>query len=299
MNTNPAASVLARLKQIAVKNGWVFQEVLVRYATERFLARLATSPFSNRFILKGGNLFLVWQGGFGFRPTMDTDFLYRGRTDPESLKTVFINVSEQSGFEEDCVLFDSRTITVGPIRARTRYGGNEVTMLARISRIRIPLHFDIGFGDRIWPDAQSAPFPSLLGTESPTIRIYPKEAAIAEKVHAMVEHGFENSRMKDFYDVWFLCTRYSFDFTTLSESIRRTFEGRKTEIPIEAPDSFSALFSNHPVKLAQWNGFLVRSRLADSSPSLPEAMKRIRSFILPVLLPGPPFSRWSSETGWL
>ena len=181
MSTNLPALVMARLKALAKENGWEYPQVLARYATERFLARLAASRFADRFVLKGGNLFVVWLGGYGYRPTMDTDFLYRGRADEAALATAFREIAAAPSPDgDDAISFDLSTLRVAPIRVKTRYGGNEVALLARLGKARIQLRFDIGFGDRVWPAVRTEPFPALLAGPPPQIRTYPKEASIAE-----------------------------------------------------------------------------------------------------------------------
>ena len=49
-------------------------EVLLRYALERFLYRLAQSPHVDSFMLKGAMLFAVWEDK-PHRPTRDIDLL--------------------------------------------------------------------------------------------------------------------------------------------------------------------------------------------------------------------------------
>ena len=60
---NVAESVLARLLNIARANGLVYNELLMRYILERIFYRVGKSRHSGKFILKGGNLFVFWQGG--------------------------------------------------------------------------------------------------------------------------------------------------------------------------------------------------------------------------------------------
>lgn len=55
---NKAASVRAKLMNIARAEKIDFDFLLLRYFQERFLYRLAISEFSNRFILKGGLLLI-------------------------------------------------------------------------------------------------------------------------------------------------------------------------------------------------------------------------------------------------
>ena len=54
-----AASVRARLLNIAKTEGSDFNQVLVRFALERILYRLTRSPHANRFVLKGALLFTL------------------------------------------------------------------------------------------------------------------------------------------------------------------------------------------------------------------------------------------------
>ena len=79
---NVAASVLARLKNLAKAKGLVYNEVLVRYVIERVLRRLELSSYASKCVLKGGSMFIVWNGGFSFRPTMDADLEFRGDGSP-------------------------------------------------------------------------------------------------------------------------------------------------------------------------------------------------------------------------
>ena len=71
---NMAASVHARLADIARKTGRPFQELLQYYAMERFLYRLSKSPHAARFVLKGALMLRVWDAPMA-RPTKDIDLL--------------------------------------------------------------------------------------------------------------------------------------------------------------------------------------------------------------------------------
>ena len=82
---NMAASVEAKLKNITAERGIDYRFILIRYATERFFYRLSISPFAHQFVLKGGNLFVIWQKGRDYRPTVDSDMLYFGNADPTRL----------------------------------------------------------------------------------------------------------------------------------------------------------------------------------------------------------------------
>ena len=298
MSANLPSSILARLNASNARNARNPNETLVRYATEGFLRRLEKTPHRNSLTLKGGNLFVVWQGGAGYRPTMDTDFLYRGDASPEHLAEMFREIAAVDCEPEDGLVFDPATLAMAPIRARTVYGGLELSILARLGRARITLRFDVGVGDAVWPPARIGEFPALLDARSPRVRMYPKEAAIAEKVHAMIELGEINSRMKDFYDVWFLASRFPFDFQVLRTALEKTFS-RRGAWPVSAtPPALVPAFAETPARLALWTGFLRRTRLLDSAPSFPEACALLRTFLLPLLLPARALSKWMPKEGW-
>jgi hypothetical protein len=72
--TNVPASILAKLKNISEKENLDFNFLLLRYIQERFLARLASSKYVNKFVLKGGFLLLAYNIAKA-RPTKDIDFL--------------------------------------------------------------------------------------------------------------------------------------------------------------------------------------------------------------------------------
>jgi hypothetical protein len=59
---NAGASVKAQLRQLARRRGDDYQLLLLRYANERLLYRLAVSPHASRFVLKGAALFTLWTG---------------------------------------------------------------------------------------------------------------------------------------------------------------------------------------------------------------------------------------------
>ena len=69
---NIVASVQARLVQRSHELHVEHQLTLARFAGERLLYRLSVSPHSDRFIVKGAALLLVWFGE-AVRPTKDVD----------------------------------------------------------------------------------------------------------------------------------------------------------------------------------------------------------------------------------
>ena len=106
---NLADSVLARLRNFAKARNLIYNEVLMRYILERIFYRVGASEHAGKLILKGGNLFVFWQNGFDFRPTMDADMLFRGESSPERLKEIFTEICMDESVD-DGVRIDIKSI---------------------------------------------------------------------------------------------------------------------------------------------------------------------------------------------
>lgn len=253
------ASVHQRLLNISLETGDSFNLLLSRYAIERLLYRLSLSPYANQFVLKGALLFLVWQMP-DHRPTRDLDLLGYGDDSTERLMAVFRAICTLE-VEPDGLTFLPDSIEVRQIREEQEYGGQRITMTAVLGRARISVRVDVGFGDAIQPAAVEADFPVLLSFPGPCLRVYPREAVISEKLHALVTLDLSNSRMKDFYDLWILSKCFEYDGRTLVSAIRATFERRQTGLSMETPIALTDAFGSNIDKVTQWNAFVRRNRL--------------------------------------
>jgi hypothetical protein len=98
-----------------------------------------------------------------------------------------------------------------------------VLLTARLGTAILRLQIDVGFGDAITPAPVITEFPSILGQSLPRIRTYPRETVVAEKFEAVVQLGMTNSRMKDYYDLWFMSRHFEFEGSTLAAAVRATF----------------------------------------------------------------------------
>ena len=88
MTSNLAASVRARLLNLARKESADFGLMLNRYGRERLLYRISKSAQKERFVLKGATLFESWTGK-AYRPTRDVDLLGFGSSDMADLVRTF------------------------------------------------------------------------------------------------------------------------------------------------------------------------------------------------------------------
>lgn len=126
---NMSASVRSRLLNMARSTGRDFQELVIRYAVERFLARLVESEHQNRFILKGAMLYILWNLD-DKRTTMDLDLLGSGSPDLENLSQIFRQICEVE-ISDDGLVFDKESVTATPIREASVYDG--VRVIVRIA----------------------------------------------------------------------------------------------------------------------------------------------------------------------
>ena len=277
-------SIHDKLLRIAKANGEQFNAVLSRYATERLLYRLGESEYKNWFVLKGAYLFYVWTGT-AHRPTQDIDFLGFGQMDDGSVQTIMHSIIADNAGVEDGLIFQESSLNTQPIRDAESYGGLRVTLLAFLGKIRIPIQIDIGTGDAITPVKKEAIVSSLIDLPQARIFVYPPETVVAEKLEAIVKLGMANSRMKDFFDLWYLSRTMTFDQTVLREAIVNTFARRATPLPSAAPLALTDEFSLDVVKIKLWAAFLSKSRLTKDAPEqLSEVVNDIQQFVMPLLM---------------
>jgi len=278
---NLAASIHQRLLNLSVQRQGDPNLVLTRYALERLLYRLACSNYSHQFILKGAMLFALWTDA-AYRPTRDLDLLGFGDSSSEGLNEVFRQVC-LSAVEPDGLSFEPNSIRISEIREGQTYAGQRVKLVAMMGLSRIPLQVDVGFGDEVTPEATQIEFPTLLDLPAPRIRAYPPETVVAEKLEAMVVLGMQNSRMKDYYDLWIIARQFSFYGKTLVAAVQATFERRGTNVPSTVPTALSDEFGNDEYKDTQWKAFLKRSQLEEMGVEMSQVVKELQIFLIPIL----------------
>ena len=293
---NATQSVRDRLLLISRETRQDYQRVMMRYVVERLLARLVQTRYRELFVLKGAMLYVVWHP-VPPRTTKDLDLLGFGAPDPQRLRMIFQEIC-QTVTEDDGLRFDENTVEAIPIREDTIYDGLRVTMLVRAGKMSVKLQVDVGFGDKVVPAPEVQTFPPLLHENGPQVRMYRPETSIAEKFHAIVALGLANSRMKDYYDIWFLSNRFLFDLETMAAAIRMTFTNRQTPIPDGIPIGLSDNFAADRTKQLQWTAFVRKAHLAMDAPPFSKVIKAIRRFLLPVLQAAGGSMTWKPTRGW-
>jgi hypothetical protein len=257
MTRGRAASVRARLLNVAKATGTDFNLVLVRFALERLLFRLSTSAHADRFVLKGALLFTLWYD-LPHRATRDADLLGFGPSDTGSMASVFTDIASVAA--DDGIVFDSASIRVGVIRKDAGYGGVRVTLNAKLANARCVAQVDVGFGDAVTPGPTDAVYPVLLDDlPAPRLRTYPVYTVVAEKLHAIGVLGMVNSRLKDYLDLVVIMEREALDEPTLGLAIAATFQRRGTALPNALPVGLSDEFALDPTRIALWQSLLKKN----------------------------------------
>jgi predicted nucleotidyltransferase component of viral defense system len=294
-----AASVHQRLLNVAKGTNRRFIDVLQYYAMERWLYRLSQSKHADRFVLKGALMLLVWRCPL-LRPTRDIDLLGRIGNDPESVRSVMIDIC-QTPVEDDGLIFDVATVTTERIAEEAEYSGTRASFRGGLGRSRIAMQIDIGFSDVVTPGPTGITYPTILDHPPATLLAYNRETAIAEKLEAMLKLGELNSRMKDFFDVWSLAGSFDFAGPALARAVQQTLERRGMRIDTQ-PVCFTDGFAADAAKTAQWKAFAGRIHLTEVPAGFPQIMAAVRAFLQPVLTAlasGRAFDlRWRAGGSW-
>lgn len=272
---NIAASIKERLRNISKQTGRDFQSIIRQFVQERFLYRLSISSYRENFILKGA-LLLLTKKVSNLRPTKDIDLLgFSISNQSKKIKEIIYEIISID--TNDGIAFDS--IEVEEITQDSDYTGLRIKINARIGNIRDRLHIDICYGDVIVPEPELVDFPTLLDLPKPTIKAYSLESTIAEKFEAIVSLSIVTSRMKDFYDIYFLASNFIFNKIVLKKAILSTFENRNTDLSnrviIYGKDFIKA-------KENEWLAFIQRNNLS-LNEKFDVILYEIKKFVEPVI----------------
>ena len=270
-----AASVLARLKNKAKESGRSYQLCLQLFCQEEFLRRLEKSQYAENLVLKGG-LFIYSVTDFDSRVTVDVDFLLRKVPNtPEQLQTVIETIiSTPAG--NDFVTFEIKDIA--PIAVAKKYAGIGVSLVARIKNTKTPFNIDFGVGDVIVPKQEKRKIPTQLEDfTAPTVNTYSLETTIAEKIDAILSLMEFSSRMKDYYDIYYLANKFDFDGATLTEALRKTFENRGHTFTAEQFEQVMAFDSDDAMQ-KKWKAFA--RKIDTKTDDYSTVLKVIKNFLV-------------------
>ena len=269
-----AASVLARLKNKAAESGRSYQLCLQLFCQEEFLRRLEKSKYAENLVLKGG-LFLYSLTDFDSRVTVDVDFLLRQVPNtPAQLNSILKEIITIST-GNDFVTFEIKD--VAPIAVAKKYAGIGASIVAHIKNTKTPFSIDFGVGDIIVPKHEKRQIPTQLSDfESPTVNTYSVETTVAAKLDAILSLMEFSSRMKDYYDIYYIANKFDFNGEVLAEALRKTFANRQHHFTIEQFEQVMS-FGDDAAMQKKWKAFVrkINTRTDDYSTIL----KTINDFL--------------------
>lgn len=294
--SDKAASVLARLKNKAAESGRSYQICLQLFCQEEFLRRLEKSKYAENLVLKGG-LFIYSLTNFDSRVTVDVDFLLRQMPNtPEQLKTILEEIIAVPT-DNDFVIFEIKN--VAPIAVAKKYAGIGASVVALIKNTKTPFSIDFGVGDVIVPKQEKRKIPTQLSDfDAPIVNTYSVETTIAEKIDAILSLMEFSSRMKDYYDIYYIANKFGFDGKILSEALRTTFANREHVFSVEQFEQVMN-FDDDEVMQKKWKAFV--RKIDTKTDDYSTVLKTIKAFLekpLTAAIEGKEFSgRWAADNG--
>ena len=294
-----AASVLARLKNKAAESGRSYQLCLQLFCQEEFLRRLEKSKYAENLVLKGG-LFIYSLTDFDSRVTVDVDFLLRKIPNtPEQLKSVLEEIiSIKTG--NDFVTFEIKD--VAPIAVAKKYAGIGASVVARIKNTKTPFSIDFGIGDVIVPKQEKRKIPTqLTDFDAPTVNTYSVETTIAEKIDAILSLMEFSSRMKDYYDIYYIANKFDFDGKVLTEALKKTFANREHSFTVEQFEQVIG-FADDDAMQKKWKAFV--RKIDAKTDDYSTVLNTIKAFLaepFTAAIEGKDFSKqWVANNGkWM
>ena len=245
-----AKSLKDKARNVANENAISIQQVLQNYMFERVLERLSKSEYKENFIIKGG-LLLSSIMGINLRTTIDMDTNITGiNLDKEELLKILNEVLNMD--IGDNVTF--KIEKVEDIKQEEYYGGYQFEIIATYENIKVQFHMDVSTGDVITPRAIEYQYKKLFDDSYIDILSYNQETIIAEKLQSILEKKITNSRMKDYYDLYFFVNYKwdSIDKEILSEAIVRTFSARNSITELRNIKETIKTLENNPFLNRLW-----------------------------------------------
>lgn len=223
------------------------------FMLERLLERISVSKYQQNFILKGGFL-IAAMVGLDTRATMDMDATIKGLpVNEQTIREMFEEICKIK--LDDDVRFSFRSI--GEIREGDEYTGYRVSLFANYQPMAVPLKLDITTGDRITPKEIEYRFKLLLEDRSISVLAYNLETIMAEKLETVISRGDQNTRPRDYYDIYILAKlQYSnINLDRLKEALSATTEKRGSLIVVKDYRRIMNAVKNSEVMQRQWNNY--------------------------------------------
>ena len=248
-----AMQLKAIIKNLAQEKHISAQLMMQNFMLERLLERISASKYQRNFILKGGFL-IAAMVGLDTRATMDMDATIKGL--PVNEQTV------REMFEEICKIEINDNVTfsfrsIGEIREGDEYTGYRVSLSANYPPMAVPLKLDITTGDKITPKEIEYQFKLLLEDRNISVLAYNLETIMAEKLETVISRGDQNTRPRDYYDIYILTKlQYSnIEPGALKAALEATTEKRGSSEVVKAYRKIMNTVRNSEIMQKQWDNY--------------------------------------------
>ena len=220
---------------------------------EALLKRISISNYKDKFIIKGG-LLLSSIFGVNLRSTMDLDTTIKGLPLNKDIinkvigEIINIDINDKIKFE---------IVNIKDIREEDLYSGFNVNLKANFDGLKTNLMIDITTGDVITYKEIEFKYKTLFDNEIINIMSYNYETILSEKFESIISRNIENTRMKDYYDLYmFVKLKWNeINIETLRKAIINTAKNRGTLNYINKSDEYIKLIIDDKRIKLLWNNY--------------------------------------------
>ena len=276
-------SLKAKASNLSKKTNIPNKYLIQNFMFEALLKRISKSKYKDKFIIKGG-LLLSSIFGVNLRSTMDLDTTIKGLSLDRETITKVINEIISIDVEDNVKL---EIENIKDIREEELYSGFEVNLKAEFDGLKTNLMIDITIGDVITYKEVEFKYNTIFDNETINIMTYNYETIIAEKFESIISRNIDNTRMKDYYDLYMFVNLKWNDINkeTLRKAIINTFKARETLDYIDNASKYIELISDDSRLKSLWNSYQNNYEYAKGIEFVDtiNAIKVISEIIVPVV----------------
>lgn len=246
-------SLKVKVSNLALSTKIPNKYLIQSFMFEALLKRISVSKYKDKFIIKGG-LLLSSIFGVNLRSTMDLDTTIKGLPLDRTTITKVVNEIISIDLKDDIKL---EIENIKDIREEELYSGFNINLKAEFDGLRTNLMIDITTGDVITYKEVQFEYKTLFDNEIVNIMTYNYETIIAEKFEAIISRNIDNTRMKDYYDLYmFVNLKWDdIDKTILRKAIFNTSKKRETLNYIEEADKYIELINEDSKLKSLWKNY--------------------------------------------
>ena len=275
-------SLKAKASNLSNKTNIPNKYLIQNFMFEALLKRISKSRYKDKFIIKGG-LVLSSIFGVNLRSTMDLDTTIKGLPlDRENITKVINDIISME--IDDNIKLEIESIK--DIREEELYSGFNVNLKAEFDGLKTNLMIDITTGDVITYKEVEFKYNTLFDNEIINIITYNYETILAEKFESIISRNIDNTRMKDYYDLYMFVNLKWDDINkdTLRKAIINTAKNRETLDYIDDASKYIELISDDSRLKSLWNSYKSNYDYAKniSFEDTINAIKVISEIVLPV-----------------